>query len=183
MATHSKSLERMENKRVYNLLENLCISQGMKMPKLNIIDDDSLNAFASGISERSYSITLSKGIIEKLNDEELEGVIAHELSHIKRFDYLINLLINAIQTILYFNPFVKAFIKITETEREKSCDEMVIQFQYNSLEYASSLLELEKVNHSQRLLALSAAGNKNDLLHRIENILDVPKKKIINVRK
>ena len=84
---------------------------------------------------------------------------------IKRFDYLINLLINAIQTILYFNPFVKAFIKITETEREKSCDEMVIQFQYNSLEYASALLELEKVNHSQRLLALSAAGNKNDLLH------------------
>nr|MBP9105082.1 M48 family metallopeptidase [Chitinophagaceae bacterium] len=65
---------------------NLCISQGMKMPKLNIIDDDSLNAFASGISERSYSISLSKGIIEKLNDEELEGVIAHELSHIKNRD-------------------------------------------------------------------------------------------------
>jgi len=86
MATHSKSLERMENKRVYNLLENLCISQGMKMPKLNIIDDDSLNAFASGISERSYSISLSRGIIEKLNDEELEGVIAHELSHIKNRD-------------------------------------------------------------------------------------------------
>ncbi|MBP8114372.1 MAG: M48 family metallopeptidase [Chitinophagaceae bacterium] len=86
MATHSKSLERKENKRVYNLLENLCISQGMKMPKLNIIDDDSLNAFASGISERSYSISLSRGIIEKLNDEELEGVIAHELSHIKNRD-------------------------------------------------------------------------------------------------
>lgn len=86
MATSSKSLERKENKRVYNLLENLCISQGMKMPKLNIIDDDSLNAFASGISERSYSISLSKGIINKLNDEELEGVIAHELSHIKNRD-------------------------------------------------------------------------------------------------
>ncbi|MEO5948055.1 MAG: M48 family metallopeptidase [Chitinophagaceae bacterium] len=86
MATKSKSLERKENKRVYNLLENICISQGMKMPNLNIIDDDSLNAFASGISERSYSITLSKGIIDKLNDEELEGVLAHELSHIKNRD-------------------------------------------------------------------------------------------------
>ena len=53
----------------------------MKMPKINIIDDDSLNAFASGIDEKSYSITVSKGIIEKLNDEELEGVIAHKLSH------------------------------------------------------------------------------------------------------
>ena len=82
LATGSKPLERKENKRVYNLVENLCISKGIKMPKIDIIEDDSLNAFASGIDERSYSITLSRGIINKLNDDELEGVIAHELSHI-----------------------------------------------------------------------------------------------------
>lgn len=86
LATGAKPLERKENKRVYNLAENLCISKGMKMPKVNIIVDDSLNAFASGIDEKSYSITLSKGIINKLNDEELEGVIAHELSHIRNRD-------------------------------------------------------------------------------------------------
>jgi heat shock protein HtpX len=86
LATGAKPLERKENKRVYNLVENLCISKGMKMPKINIIDDDSLNAFASGIGERSYSVTLSKGIINKLDDEELEGVIAHELSHIRNRD-------------------------------------------------------------------------------------------------
>lgn len=86
IATGSKPLERVENKRVYNLLENLCIAQGMTMPKLYIIEDDSLNAFASGIDERSYSISLSRGIISKLDDEELEGVIAHELSHIKNRD-------------------------------------------------------------------------------------------------
>ena len=86
LATGAKPLERKENKRVYNLVENLCISKGMKMPTINIIDDDSLNAFASGIDEKSYSITLSKGIINKLNDEELEGVIAHELSHIRNRD-------------------------------------------------------------------------------------------------
>jgi len=128
-------------------------------------------------------ILVPMAAINQLTTQQLEAVLLHELSHIKRFDYLINLLINAIQAILYFNPFVKAFIKITETEREKRCDEMVIQFQYNSLEYASALLELEKVNHSQRLLALSAAGNKNDLLHRIENILNVPKKSMLSVRK
>ena len=72
----------IENMRVYNLLENLCISQGMSMPKINIIDDDSLNAFASGINRETFTITLSKGIIEKLSDEELEGVMAHELTHI-----------------------------------------------------------------------------------------------------
>ena len=85
-ATGSKPLERKENKRVYNLVENLCIQQGMKMPKLNIIDDDSLNAFASGINERTYSVSLSRGILNKLDDDELEGVIAHELTHIKNRD-------------------------------------------------------------------------------------------------
>jgi heat shock protein HtpX len=86
LATGAKPLDRKENKRVYNLVENLCISKGMKMPKINLIEDDSLNAFASGIDERSYSVTLSTGIINKLNDEELEGVIAHELSHIRNRD-------------------------------------------------------------------------------------------------
>lgn len=85
-ATGAQPLERKDNKRVYNLVENLCMSQGMKMPKVNIIYDDSLNAFASGINERTYTVTLSKGIIEKLNDEELEAVIAHELSHIRNHD-------------------------------------------------------------------------------------------------
>ena len=86
LSTGAKPLERKENKRIYNLLENICISQGMKMPKLNIIQDDSLNAFASGISDNSYSITLSSGIIGKLDDEELEGVLAHELTHIRNRD-------------------------------------------------------------------------------------------------
>jgi heat shock protein HtpX len=86
LATGARPLDRKESKRVYNLVENLCISKGMTMPKINIIEDDSLNAFASGIDQKSYAVTLSRGIINKLNDEELEGVIAHELSHIRNRD-------------------------------------------------------------------------------------------------
>ncbi|MEK7720190.1 MAG: M48 family metallopeptidase, partial [Bacteroidota bacterium] len=86
MATGSKPLERIENKRVYNLVENLCISKGMKIPRIYVIEDDSLNAFASGISARTFSVTLSRSIINKLEDDELEGVIAHELSHIRNRD-------------------------------------------------------------------------------------------------
>jgi heat shock protein HtpX len=85
-ATNSKPLERQENKRVYNLVENLCISTGMPMPKVNIIEDDSLNAFASGINPKTYSVSLSRGIIDKLEDDELEAVIAHELTHIRNKD-------------------------------------------------------------------------------------------------
>lgn len=86
MATGSIPLERRENKRVYNLVENLCVSKGMKMPQIYIIEDESLNAFASGINERTFSVSLSRGIISKLDDDELEGVIAHELTHIRNRD-------------------------------------------------------------------------------------------------
>jgi heat shock protein HtpX len=85
-AVGSKPLERKENTRVYNLVENLCMQSGMKMPKVNIIYDDSLNAFASGINNKTYTVTLTSGIIQKLNDEELKGVIAHELMHIRNRD-------------------------------------------------------------------------------------------------
>ena len=85
-ATNSRPLERKQNKRIYNLVENLCIASGMPMPKVNIIEDDSLNAFASGISSKTYSVSLSRGIINKLTDDELEAVIAHELTHIRNRD-------------------------------------------------------------------------------------------------
>jgi len=85
-ATDSKSLARNENRRVYNLVENLCISTGMTMPKVNVIEDDSLNAFASGMGSKTFSVSLSRGIINKLNDDELEAVIAHELTHIRNRD-------------------------------------------------------------------------------------------------
>lgn len=85
-ATNSKPLERKANKRVYNLVENLCISAGMSTPRINIIEDDSLNAFASGINSKTYTVSLSRGIINKLSDDELEAVIAHELTHIRNRD-------------------------------------------------------------------------------------------------
>ena len=85
-ATHSQPLQRRENMRVYNLTENLCMSVGMTMPKLYIIESEALNAFASGINEKTYAVTLTRGIINTLNDQELEGVIAHELTHIRNRD-------------------------------------------------------------------------------------------------
>lgn len=90
----AKPLERSENPRAYNLLENLCISRGLSMPKLYVIESPVLNAYASGIGEKSYAITLTRGIMESLNDAELEAVLAHELSHIRHKD--VRLLIIAV---------------------------------------------------------------------------------------
>ena len=85
-ATGSRPLERRENPRIYNMVENLCMSCGMDMPKINIINDPQLNAFASGINKKTYTVTLTTGIMDVLSDEELEGVIAHELTHIRNRD-------------------------------------------------------------------------------------------------
>lgn len=85
-ATHARPLERKENVRVYNIVENLCIAGGIEMPKINIVEDSNLNAFASGIDINSYTITLTTGIIDKLNDAELSAVVGHELTHIKNRD-------------------------------------------------------------------------------------------------
>lgn len=85
-AAHSKTLDRKDNKRVYNLVENLCMANGMAMPRVNVIDSPALNAFASGINDKTYTVTLTTGIIETLDDLELEGVIAHELTHIRNRD-------------------------------------------------------------------------------------------------
>ncbi|MCA1741547.1 MAG: M48 family metallopeptidase, partial [Bacteroidales bacterium] len=104
-ATGSTPLSRKENKRIYNLVENLCIGSGMPMPRVNIIEDSSLNAFASGINASTFTVSLSRGIIDKLEDDELEAVIAHELTHIRNRD--VRLLIISI-------IFVGIFAFITE---------------------------------------------------------------------
>jgi beta-lactamase regulating signal transducer with metallopeptidase domain len=104
-------------------------------------------------------ILLPLAAVNHLNTQQIEAILLHELAHIRRYDYLLNLVIRFIQVILYFNPFVKAFIKIIERERELSCDEMVIQFQYDPYGYASALLTLEKNNHHPKPLAVAASGN------------------------
>ena len=85
-ATGARPLERKENPRVYNIVENLTMTCGMDMPKINIIDTPELNAFASGIDKDSYTVTVTTGICKQLEDNELAGVIGHELTHIRNRD-------------------------------------------------------------------------------------------------
>ena len=84
--TGATEVSRTDEPRLYNLLENLCISRGITMPKLRIADDDALNAFATGLNEKQYSITVTRGLIGALNDQELEAVLGHELTHIRNGD-------------------------------------------------------------------------------------------------
>lgn len=85
-ATGAHSVTRKENPRIYNIVENLCMTCGMDMPQINIVDDPQLNAYASGINKNTYTVTVTTGICERLDDEELKGVIGHELTHIRNND-------------------------------------------------------------------------------------------------
>src|SRR6478735_1206666 len=86
MVTDSSPVTRQEQPALYNLLENLCISRGITMPTLRVADDDALNAFATGLNEKQYSITVTRGLIETLDDQEIEAVLGHELTHIRNGD-------------------------------------------------------------------------------------------------
>jgi len=82
----ARPVDRREEPRLYNILENLCISRGIPMPTLRIADDDALNAFATGLNQKQYSITVTRGLMNALNDQELEAVLGHELTHIRNGD-------------------------------------------------------------------------------------------------
>src|SRR6202047_2529997 len=84
--TGGREVTRAEEPRLYNVLENLCISRGITMPKLKVIDDDGLNAFATGMNDKQYAITVTSGLIRNLNDAEIESVLGHELTHIRNGD-------------------------------------------------------------------------------------------------
>jgi heat shock protein HtpX len=84
--TGGREVTRAEEPRLYNILENLCISRGIATPKLKIIDSDALNAFATGMNARQYSITVTTGLLKRLNDAEIESVLGHELTHIRNGD-------------------------------------------------------------------------------------------------
>lgn len=101
--TGAKGLERRDNPELYNLLENLCIERGITMPKLNIIETDALNAFASGLNEKDYTITVTSGLLQTLDKRELRAVLAHELTHIRNRD--VRLLVIAVIFVGIFSFF------------------------------------------------------------------------------
>ncbi|HCN82616.1 MAG TPA: hypothetical protein DIT07_03215 [Sphingobacteriaceae bacterium] len=115
-------------------------------------------------------VLLPLSVLAQMNQDQLEAIIIHELSHIRRNDYLLNLLKISIETILFFNPFVWLSAKLIDTERENACDDLVLKITGSPLSYAQTLLQLEKLKSGQQVFALAATGKKYHLLNRIKRI-------------
>ncbi|MBL4675782.1 MAG: M48 family metalloprotease [Mucilaginibacter sp.] len=116
-----------------------------------------------------------------LEADEIEAILLHELAHIKRNDYLVNLLQQAVATLLFFNPCVLLINKIIGEERENACDDMVVNATATPVIYAKALFKLEQSRQNQLQLALAVTGKKYHLLNRIERIMKT-KKQIPSIR-
>lgn len=118
-------------------------------------------------------VLLPVAVVNQLSIQQAEAVILHELNHIRRSDYFINLLIACMDILLFFNPFVRILTHTIKNERENSCDDMVLQFQYDAGQYANALLLLEKNRMLTSAVTINATGrSKKLLLKRVERILN-----------
>ncbi|WP_235524219.1 M56 family metallopeptidase [Pedobacter sp. Hv1] len=110
----------------------------------------------------------------QLDSKQVEAILIHELSHIRRNDYLINLVKTCIETLLFFNPFVWLTTKFIHIEREHACDDLVVNFTGTPVTYAHALLKLELLKDKQSpVLSLAATGNNQHLYQRIKRITDM----------
>ncbi|HRR45734.1 MAG TPA: M48 family metallopeptidase [Candidatus Paceibacterota bacterium] len=108
--SHAHPLKKEDNPEIYRLVENLCITAGLPLPKIYVLEEDQPNAFATGRDENHAVIALTRGLLEKLERVEIEGVIAHELSHIKNKDILLQTIVVVLVGIVAF--LSDAFLRI-----------------------------------------------------------------------
>lgn len=109
--------------------------------------------------------------INHLSTQQMEAVLLHEMAHIKRYDYLVNILLSIAEIALFFNPFTQLISKSIRKERENSCDDWVLQFQYEAPVYAEALLRIAYLQQAPAL-AMTATGKKNDLLYRVKRMIE-----------
>lgn len=101
-STGAHPVTRQDEPKLYTLLENLCISRGLAMPRLYVVDTPVLNAFATGLNEKQYAVTVTRGLLEALDDAELEAVLAHELTHIRNGDVRLMVIAMVIAGVISF---------------------------------------------------------------------------------
>ena len=92
MSTGAQEIEKSDNPRMYRIVENLAITEGLPMPKVYIIDDPAPNAFATGRDPQHALVAATTGLLDIMNDQELEGVLAHEMAHIKNYDIRVSMI-------------------------------------------------------------------------------------------
>jgi beta-lactamase regulating signal transducer with metallopeptidase domain len=118
-------------------------------------------------------ILLPVAVINNLSTEQIEAILIHEMAHIKRNDYFINILVSIVEVTLFFNPFMQLISKQMKRERENSCDDWVLQYEYNACNYARALLKIATYKTiNTHNLAVHAVDNRRALLIRVKRMIE-----------
>jgi len=123
-------------------------------------------------------ILMPIGIVSGLSHEQIEAILAHELAHIKRNDYLVNIFQSIVEVLFFYHPAIWWISKNIRNERENACDDIAILANIDRKALAKALTNLEVLNQEKTLLALAFSGNKTSLLNRVKRILNPQKTKV-----
>jgi beta-lactamase regulating signal transducer with metallopeptidase domain len=133
------------------------------------VSNEVLSPMAMGVWRKTVILPVS--MMMKVPLEELEAIFAHELAHIKRLDYVTNLMQTAVESVLFFHPAVWWASKIVREHREVCCDDMAVKSCADAVLYARALLRLEEQRSAEIQLAVALAGSKGSLLRRVSRVL------------
>lgn len=148
------------------------LANGLGMKKIIRLAESSRITAPMVIGFFKPIVLVPAGMLAGLSTSQVETIFLHELAHIRRHDYIINLVQVFVETIFFFNPFVWILSNVIRREREYCCDDDVVSVHGSSLEYAKALAQLEEWKLTKSTFGLALAANKNQLLHRIKRIME-----------
>ncbi len=172
----AKEIKKETNKELYRLVENLCITAGLPIPKIYIIDDPSPNAFATGRDPRHSAIALTTGLLEILNKQELESVIAHELTHIKNRDTLLAAVVITLVGIISISSEIFLRSRFFYSDDDRSTNTIIFIFALLAIIVAPTVASLVQLAISRKREFLADAGsamitrNPESLISALEKI-------------
>jgi beta-lactamase regulating signal transducer with metallopeptidase domain len=166
LATAGVALEE----KVATLAHRLSISRPVRVFLSRMVDVPATLGFFKPV------ILLPLSSLTQLTPTQLESILLHELAHIRRMDYLLNIWVSCVETMLYHNPFAWLLVRAVRRERELCCDDIVLSCRLDAVEYASALLSLEKSRSLPALsMALASNGSKGQLLNRVRRMTSAPR--------
>ncbi|WP_316766074.1 M56 family metallopeptidase [Pedobacter frigiditerrae] len=171
-----RGLNELRNKAVLivevNLLHKLQVLTSKMGIKQSIrIAESAMVKVPMVIGHLKPLILIPVGMLIALPPTAIEAILVHELAHVSRKDYLVNLMVSLIEVIFFFNPAVLWLAKLIRTEREHCCDEIVVAQTSSKSDYIEALIACQEYNLSSSNYAMALSGNKNHLLGRVKRML------------
>lgn len=161
--TGARSIEKADDPRLYAMLENLCISRGMSVPRLAIVESEALNAFASGANDAQFTITVTRGLLQQLDDAETEAVLAHELTHIRNGDVRLMIVAVVIAGVIslvgeiIFRGLSRNSIRVSSDDRKGGGLAILLGFAIIALSWLLAVLIRLSLSRSREYLADAGA--------------------------